>query len=73
MHSGHSGILAKQESPFRAVSVVVLTFCLFEEDALTKRGVELGDFDLAFDGLLILTRPNDVIGLRRFQPEQAVL
>ena len=52
---------------------MVLTFCLFEEDALTKRGVELGDFDLAFDGLLILTRPNDVIGLRRFQPEQAVL
>ena len=46
---------------------------LFEKHPLAERGVELCDLDLAFDGLFILAGPDDVIGLRGLEPEQAIL
>ena len=61
----------KQKPPFRAVFVLFLR--LFEEDAFAERRIELHEFDLAFGGLSILPRPNNMFGLGRFEPEQAVL
>jgi hypothetical protein len=44
-----------------------------ENDPLAQDRVELCKLDFAFDGFLILPSPDNVIGLRRFEPEQAVL
>ena len=66
-------LAVKKKLPFRAISVLALSFCLFENDALAQRRVELYNFNLTFDGLLILPRPDDMVGLRRLEPEQAVL
>lgn len=46
---------------------------LLKEDALFKRRIELHEFYFALDFLLILARPDDMVGLRGLQPEQAVL
>jgi hypothetical protein len=46
---------------------------LFVEDALPKRGVELGELYLALDLLFILPRPHNVLGLRGLELQQAIL
>lgn len=50
-----------------------LFLCFFKEHALAERRVELRELDFAFNGLLVLARPDDVLGLRGLQPEEAVL
>lgn len=50
-----------------------LTLRLFKCDALAQRRIELLEFNLALSGLSILTSPNNVVGLRGFEPKQAVL
>ena len=46
-----------------------LSLYFFKNNALAERGVKLRNLDFAFDGLLIFTRPDNVIRLRRLEPE----
>ncbi len=50
-----------------------LSLRFFERDTLAERWIELLEFNFALSGLSILTSPDDVVGLRRFEPKQAVL
>ena len=45
----------------------------FKEDRLAQGRVKLHKLNLTFRSLSILTRPDNVAGLRRFEPEEAVL
>lgn len=50
-----------------------LLFCFFEENVLAQSRVKLSEFDLALDGFLVLTSPDNMLGLRRLKFDDAVL
>lgn len=52
---------------------VRLFLCLLKENSLAQCRVKLHDLNLALGGFLILTRPNNMLGLRRLELEQTVL
>ena len=51
----------------------LLSLCLLKRNAFAQCRVELLEFDFTLGGLPVLASPNNVIGLRGFEPEQAVL
>ena len=50
-----------------------LSLRFLKGDALAQRRIELLEFNLALGGLSVLTSPDNVVGLRGFEPKQAVL
>lgn len=63
----------KQKPPLWGRFLFRLALRFFKKHPLAQCGVELHDFNLARNALLILARPDYMVGLRGFKPEQAVL
>lgn len=53
--------------------VTKLLLCFFKENTLLESGVELHKLDFALYALLILTGPDDMLGLRRFKANEFIL
>lgn len=51
----------------------LLLLCLFKNNALAERWVELNQFDLALDALAILARPIDIARLRGLELYEIIL
>lgn len=50
-----------------------LSLCFLKSNAFAQRRIELLQLDFALGGLSIFASPDNVVGLRGFEPKQAVL